>query len=200
MVSGLERLRAVANSNDEELKLRVLAAFSPKRLEQAELQFVSSIQGSAGVEVREKRSEALATMPLRVSHPLDATEVEADRVAAAVISGARSSIVQVNSETVVSRQGAGEALTAFGQGLLGAEAAGGAELETASGPPGWVVGLVVTVVAATAIGTGYLMSRGRSRTKTQARAEPTTAEPPPPPPPDLCLTAVKILTQSNASS
>lgn len=69
-------------------------------------------------------------------------------------------------------------LIAGGEALLALEAAGGAEVEAATGPPGWVVGAVVLVAAGAAIGVGYLLLSPSATTAPQTgtvpQAVPTT--------------------------
>jgi Novel toxin 16 len=65
-----------------------------------------------------------------------------------------------------------EALTAAGEGLLVMEAAGGAEVEAATGPPGWIVGAIVLVAAGGLLAAGYLLSRPRAQATTTPQATP----------------------------
>jgi hypothetical protein len=184
------QLRSVASSTNEKQKEQVLSAFSAQKLDRAK----SKLQNGApeATAVIEHRSVGLAASPLQISSPRDRAEVEAERVAAAVVSGRPAPIGVQLPDSVLSRQG-GVGVMAAGEGLLALEAGGAGEVEAATGPPGWIVGGVILLAAGVLIGTGYLMSRGRSREKTAEKAEPTTANPPPPP--DLCKTAIKILTQ-----
>ncbi len=58
----------------------------------------------------------------------------------------------------VAGEGLAAGLTAVGEGILAVEAAGGAEVEAATGPVGWVVGGAALLVAGAALGAGYLLS------------------------------------------
>jgi len=146
LTSFVERLRTVANGTDEQLKLSVLAGFSSQGVQQAEAQ--------ADADVQETSSEGLATKALSVSHPRDAAEIEADRVAQAVVHGGLATVTQTTADAIVSRQG--EALVAAGAWILAAEAE--ASPATVWNPPGWVIIGVGVVVAAALIGTGVYMA------------------------------------------
>jgi hypothetical protein len=152
----IDRLRAVAHGSDEALKVRVLRGFSPARLAEAERELQQGDNDQ--VEVVERRTESVATMPLHVSQPTDDAEIEAERLAEHVISGGTVAPRERPLEGLVHRQGA-EALSGAGAALLAFEASGGAEVEAATGPPGWVVGAVIVVAAAALLGAGYLMSQ-----------------------------------------
>ena len=140
----LERLRAVANGNNEELKLSVLAAFSSEGIRQAESE----------TEVREQSSESVAAKSFQVSHPQDAAEIEADRVAQAVVHGTHATVTQTTTDSSVNRQTA-EALAGAGAFILATEAE--SLPVTSWNPPRWVVLGVATVVAAALIGTAVYM-------------------------------------------
>lgn len=186
------RLRALAGGSNERAKLQVLSAFSPEMLERAKTKLQGGAPEAAAV-VEHRRPVGLATAPIQASSPWDSAEVEADRIAAAMVSGTPMLVESSVRDDVLSRQ-AGAAVMGAGEFLLAAEAGGAGEVEAATGPPGWIVGGVILLAAGVLIGTGYLMSRGKSREKAAEKAEPKTAEPTPPPP-DLCKTAIKILTQ-----
>ncbi len=96
---------------------------------------------------------------LRIGDPWDASEREADRAAAAASSQSKLSASERGASALVQRQVA-EALTAAGSAIFAFEAAGGAEAEAATGPPGWLVGLGVVAVGGLLLGAGYLLSRG----------------------------------------
>lgn len=148
----VQRLREVASGDDEELKLKVLAGFSAKGVEQAEAQ----MSGTAA-EVQEQTPVSMAAKSLAVSHPTDAAEIEAERVAHAVVHGAQATVTQTTSDSTVHRQG--EQLVAAGFGILALEAE--STPVTSWNPPGWVILGVATVVAAALIGTGvYMASAG----------------------------------------
>jgi hypothetical protein len=68
-------------------------------------------------------------------------------------------------------EGLGAGLTAIGEGILAAEAAGGAEIEAATGPVGWVVGGAAVLVAGAALGAGYLLGDDDSADASQAEPE-----------------------------
>jgi len=148
LIDFIERLRTVANGTDEQLKLSVVAGFSSQGLRRAEA------QADADTEVREQSSEGVATKSLEVSHPRDAAEIEADRVAHAVMHGSHATVMQTTSDGMVSRQG--ETLVAAGAWILAAEAE--AAPATSWNPPGWVIIGVGVVVAAALIGTGVYMA------------------------------------------
>jgi hypothetical protein len=151
----IARLRAVAEGSDGTMKLQVLAAFTRDRLEAAEIQVTS-------VTIREARPESIAAAALEISHPQDPAEREADQVAALVLSGAPAKVGQAISGQMISRQG-GEAVMAAGEALFAFEAGGGAEVEAATGPPGWIVGGVVIAAAALLVGTGYILMSQHGR-------------------------------------
>lgn len=154
----VERLRTVANGSDEALKVSVLAAFSNRGIQQAEAQLPRG-----GNAVRQRTPVRLAQKSLEVSHPGDASEIEADRVADAVVTGGAGSIGQTVSEGRVSRQ-AGAALVAAGAGILVGE---GESLPVTSwNPPGWVILGVATVAALALIGIGYAISDTTTDTTT----------------------------------
>jgi Domain of unknown function (DUF4157)/Bacterial toxin 34 len=142
------RLRTVANGSDEQLKLSVLAGFSSEGIQRVEA------QADVNAEVRERRSEGIATKSLMVSHPRDAAEIEADRVAQAVAQGSKGTVSQTTSEGMVSRNGG--TLVAAGAWILATEAE--ASPATSWNPPGWVVIGVGVVVAAALIGAGVYMA------------------------------------------
>jgi hypothetical protein len=138
VVSVLEQLRVAATSDDDELKLRVLAGFTAARLSQAEQQLAGPASPLS--------SEAAA-------EPLAAPAAAPPSVAAKRRGLARAP--QPVGRRNVSRQGA-EAVIAAGWALLAADAEA-APAEAAAGPPGWVFGAAVAVVALAVIGTGYVM-------------------------------------------
>ncbi|WP_128642432.1 hypothetical protein [Rhodococcus opacus] len=107
-----------------------------------------------------------------------ATETLAAESIATAEGIAASQGVAVTSTAVVEGSSLGASLMGAGEGLLAIEAAGGAELEAVTGPPGWIVGAVVLVVAAAAIGTGYILLRNPDTVRastTPSPATPTTA-------------------------
>ncbi|MCY1078896.1 eCIS core domain-containing protein [Archangium lansingense] len=157
----LERLRAVADGDDERLKLSVLAGFSAKGVQQAEA------QPPAATVVREQPPESLAAKSLEVSHPRDAEELEADRVAEAVVHGAHATVTQTTADGLVNRQA--EALAAAGGAILAAEAE--SLPVTAWNPPGWVILGVATVVALALIGTAVYMASAQPETLSAAEEE-----------------------------
>jgi hypothetical protein len=157
----LQRLRDVANGSDEGLKSSVLVGFSAKSVEQAEA------QPEAKAVVRELSPEGVATKSLEVSHPHDAQEIEADRVAAAVVHGGPLTVTQSTSGSAVNR--AGEELAALGAFIVAAEAE--SLPLTSWNPPGWVVLGVASVVAAALIGTGVYMASAQPETLSAAEIE-----------------------------
>jgi hypothetical protein len=64
----------------------------------------------------------------------------------------------VGGSTVVEGATLAESLAAAGETLLVLEAGGAAEVEAATGPPGWIVGAVVLVAAGGLLLTAYLLS------------------------------------------
>jgi len=173
---GMDRLREVANGSDEALKLRVLAAFTPERLEQAEVDILSQARGTnatrepSGVSVHEQRPESLAAKSLTLSHPRDSAEVEADRVAEAVVSGSHVSVPREAAPGRVNRFVA-EGLIVAGEALLAADAAA-APVEVATGPPGWAVGLGIAAVAVVLIGAGVVIYSVTSEDEPEAEPAP----------------------------
>ena len=163
----LRQLRAVAGSNDEQLKLRVLAGFSSQGIQQAEAKLAE-----ADTTVVEQRPEGLAAKPLEVSHPGDAAEIEADRVAQAVVHGANATVTQATSDRLVNRQA--EALAGAGAFILATEAE--SLPLTSWNPPGWVILGVATVVAAALIGTAVYMASSQAETLSAAEEEAIRAK------------------------
>jgi hypothetical protein len=146
----LEQLREVAGSDDEELKLRVLSGFSSQGLQQAEEKLAEE-----DTTIREQRPESMAGKAIGMSHPQDAAEIEADRVAQAVVHGSHVRVAQITPGGQVNRQA--EAFAAAGATILTLEAE--STPLTSWNPPGWVILGVATVVAAALIGTAVYMSR-----------------------------------------
>ena len=144
----LEQLRAVASGNDEELKLKVLVGFSSQGRQQAEAKLAEE-----DTTVREQRPESMAAKALGVSHPEDAAEVEADRVAQAMVNGSPATVTQSNRAGLVSRQAG--ALAGAGATILALEAE--SLPVTSWNPPGWVVLGVATVVAVVLIAAAATM-------------------------------------------
>jgi hypothetical protein len=144
----VERLRAVAAGSDEDLKLAVLAGFSSEWVRRAESQLPED-----AARVGEESPVSLAAKSLEVSHPRDPAEVEADRVALAVVNGSDASVTQTTSADSVNRQA--EALAGAGAFILATEAE--SLPVTSWNPPGWVLLGVATVVAAALIGTAVYM-------------------------------------------
>jgi len=190
----LKQLNEVASGGDDSLKLRVLQEFAEQKLARAEEELRPKTQtGPAPINIMELPDLGIATASLEISSPQSPAELEANRIADLVVSGAPVSTEPTAFAPGVYRQaewaiGAGEALLAF-------EASGPGEAEAAIPGPGWIALGATLLVAGVLIGGGTLMmSRRKERTQAKERAEPTTANPPPPPP-DLCKTAIKILTQ-----
>lgn len=145
----LEQLRAAASGNDEELKLRVLAGFSSQGIRQAEATLAED-----DTTVREHRPESLTAKTLELSHPGDAAEIEAERVAQAMVHGSGATVIQATPGGLVNRQA--EALAGAGAAILTLEAE--SLPATSWNPPGWVLLGVATVVAAALIGTAVYMA------------------------------------------
>jgi hypothetical protein len=145
----LARLRTVAHSSDEQLKLSVLAGFSSSGVKQAE-----ALQPQAESGIRVDSPAAIAMKSLRLSHPRDPAELEADRVAHAIAKGANATVAQVIPAGSMNRQE--EALAGAGAMILAAEAE--SLPVTSWNPPGWVVLGVATVVALALIGTAVYMA------------------------------------------
>jgi len=158
MANSIPQLRAVANSSDDDLKLRVLAAFSPDMLKMTEMQIVGQ-EVSPSVNIQEQQPESLAAKPTQISNPQDAAEIEADHVANTVLLEGRAPAVQTTSGEVMSRQ-VGAALAAAGTFILTTEAET-APAGIAGGPPTWALYAAGAVVAGLLLGTAYiLMSKG----------------------------------------
>lgn len=161
---NIEKLKSIANGEEESLKLSVLSAFTPQKLAQAEAQlnFVPrpavTTEGTA-IRIQERTPVGIATMPISISDPHDPAEVEANRVAYLALTNGFTSVRQTGKQNVINRQ-IGPALVAAGSGLLVVEGEA-APLEAASGPPGWVVGAAITLTAVALIGAGYLLTRSK---------------------------------------
>lgn len=138
VASGLDQLRAAATSDDDELKHRVLAGFTSERLTQAE----QHLAGSSSPP-----SSEVAAAPVGVPSAAPPSVAAKRRVTPRE--------PQPAGRRNVSRQGA-EAVIAAGWALLAADAEA-APAVAAAGPPGWVFGAAVAVVALAVIGTGYVM-------------------------------------------
>jgi hypothetical protein len=180
--SGLNQLRAVAASNDEALKQRVLAAFAPSAMQTAQAEASSRIQAASGAstqasspEVVQETPANIATKSLTISSQQDAAEIEADEVAKAVTFDQSVTVNQRSPEANISRLAGGETLIALGVGLLAADAEA-APLEVVAGPPGWAIGLGIAAVAVVAIGIGYAISD--SSTDSQPVTNPAPAPAP----------------------
>jgi len=146
-----DRLRAVAYGDDADEQMRVLAAFTTPQLARID-QKASQIKAARpGVAMQKSPTES------RVSDPADAAEIEAARLAAQVASGGSATVREVALPGVY-RQGAEAALAA----LTAFELGGGAEVEAATGPPGWVVGGLVLL----AIGGLTILTMARARAGT----------------------------------
>jgi hypothetical protein len=169
MIPGLLiKLREVANGDNEELKLQTLAAFSPTKVREAtdEVERTHHVSQTTPVAVQEEESEGVATSRLQVSHPQDAAELEAVRVADAMVSGGPVSVGQTANRKVIHRSNGAAAALA---GLTAFELGGGAEAEAATGPPGWLVGGVILVAMA-----GLAIYVASTTTTTTTTAPPTT--------------------------
>ncbi|PHM08460.1 hypothetical protein [Nostoc sp. 'Peltigera malacea cyanobiont' DB3992] len=172
--NGLQQLRAAARSDDETLKQRVLAAFTPSAMQTAQtvasngVQTASrsSLQSSSTASIQ-RAPVGIATKSLTISSQQNATEIEADQVAEAVTSGTVA-VSQRSPEGKINRFAGGEELIALGTGLLVADAEA-APVEVATGPPGWAIGLGIAVAAVVIIGVGIAIS---SDTDTPATPEP----------------------------
>ncbi|MGY1941328.1 hypothetical protein [Nocardia gipuzkoensis] len=105
-----------------------------------------------------------------------ATEALAGEGIAAAQGLAAAQGVAATSTAVVEGGSLGATLMSAGEGLLAIEAAGGAEIEAATGPPGWVVGAVVLIAAGVAIGAGYILLRHPDTVRAaNTTSTPTTA-------------------------
>lgn len=172
---NIEKLKIVANGDDESLKLSVLSAFTPQRLVQAEAQlnFVprrAVAAQSTAIRIQEHTSVGMAAMPITMNTPQDAAEIEANNIASAVLTNGFVSIRQNSKQNVINRQ-IGPALVAAGSGLLVTEGEA-APAEIATGPPGWIIGAAIALTAVALIGAGYLLTRSKT-------CPPCPANPPP---------------------
>ncbi|MEH1785070.1 MAG: DUF4157 domain-containing protein [Nostoc sp.] len=172
--NGLQQLRAAAHSDDETLKQRVLAAFTPSAMQTAQTEASNRVQTASGSSFQsnstvsiQRAPVGIATKSLTISSQQNATEIEADRVAEAVTSGKSVAVSQRSPEGKINRLAGGE-LIALGTGLLVADAEA-APVEVATGPPGWAIGLGIAVAAVVIIGVGIAIS---SDTDTPATPEP----------------------------
>ncbi len=157
VTTALGHLRAVAAGADERQKLAIGRAFAKV-----------SFTGSPALPPTQRAP--VARMPLDVSEPGDASEVEAERVADAVVRGSSARILSARHPTTLFRSNGAAAvagtLTAF-------ELAGGSEAEAATGPPGWVVGAAIGVVILGALAIAALT------TTTKRPCPPCPPNPPP---------------------
>ncbi|MDZ8067110.1 MAG: DUF4157 domain-containing protein [Nostoc sp. DedQUE08] len=172
---GLQQLRAAASSDDETLKLRVLAAFTPSAMQTAQTKASNQVQTASGSSLESSSTASIqrapvgiATKSLTISSQQNATEIEADQVAKAVTSGKSVAVSQRSPEEKINRFAGGEELIALGTGLLVADAEA-APVEVATGPPGWAIGLGIAVAAVVIIGVGIAIS---SDTDIPATPEP----------------------------
>lgn len=140
----LERLREVAAGADEGLKTSVLSALSAQGARQAEAKLESQVR------VERREPAGVAASSLSVSQPQDAAELEAERVAESVVSGGP---VTVQHQGAAIHRQAGAAAIAWGVTTLEVDAVTAPE----TGPPGWVIGGIVALVALAAIGAGYVL-------------------------------------------
>jgi Domain of unknown function (DUF4157) len=138
----IAQLLEVAHGNDEQLKLSVLAGFSSEGIERAEAQL-----SELPTAVREPSHEIIATKSLAVSHPQDAMEIEANRVAETVVHGTAAIVTGTATGGCVNRQAA-QALAGAGAAVLAWETA--SLPLTSWNPPGWVV-LGIGALVATAL-------------------------------------------------
>lgn len=149
-----QHLRAVANTNDEQLKLSVLSAFSDRGIQRAE-----AMTQAGGEDTLTHTPVRPAAKSLELSDPKDAAEIEADRVATAVVGGTPARIKQNSQETIVHRQAGAAAASAAAIFAFEGESLPA----TSWNPPGWVVLGVATVVAA-----GLLIYAAASHSESQA--------------------------------
>ncbi|MFN6482026.1 MULTISPECIES: DUF4157 domain-containing protein [unclassified Nostoc] len=161
--NGLQQLRAAARSDDEALKQRVLAAFTPSAMQTAQTVASNRVQTASGSSLQpsstasiQRSPVGIATKSLTTSSQQNATEIEADQVAKAVTSGTVA-VSQRSPEAKINRFAGGEELIALGTGLLVADAEA-APVEVATGPPGWAIGLGIAVAAVVIIGVGIAIS------------------------------------------
>ena len=140
----LAQLRAVASGGDEAAKQGVLRAFSPAGAQQAERTLESLVR------VEQRRPEGMAARSLQVSAPSDPAEVEAERVADAVMA---SGTVTVQQRAAGPHRQAAEAMIAGGLTVLEVDAVTAPE----TGPPGWIIGGIVALGALAVIGAGYVL-------------------------------------------
>ena len=170
---GASALRQVAAKGDDRLSAGVLAKFTPANLKAASSGLAPANVQPPAVAVSESTPTAVATKSLEISHPQDTAELEADRVAAAVMSGRTVTSHFMPAELGVYRQLADPASQAFEEeevvsGIreitkLGVEtAAEETAVETAGatflglGPVGWaILAAVVVVVVVVAVGYYY---------------------------------------------
>ena len=147
-----------------------MLAFTPSALQAAEREATSQVKAVAvpsqlsaapeatpnSTTINQQTPVDVAAKPMIVSSPQDAAELEADRVAEAVVSGESVAIHQQTSDNGIHRAAAA-ALIAFGTAALAADAEA-APAEAAVGPVGWAIGLGIAAVAIASIGVGYAIS------------------------------------------
>jgi hypothetical protein len=201
---GIGRLRLLAQQGNEQASLAALSGFAPQHLRAASRVLVPISPAPQLVAVANKSPVALATKSLTVEGAETEAEVEAERVAAAIMS---SQPVQVNVGThgmsmqrlldgaaftaleselpvVAAETGVADvaATTAVTAGAVATEEAAlgtAAVVAAAGGPPGWVIGLAIVAVVAIAAGAGYLYYRSRQtaaqpQPQAQPQAQPQT--------------------------
>ncbi|HLL81527.1 MAG TPA: DUF4157 domain-containing protein [Longimicrobium sp.] len=167
VMEGAARIREIAAGSDEALKARVLAAFSLPRLREAE----ARLRPVPESRVRERTPTQVATQSIEVGSPTDGAEIEADRVAAAVVQGGAAHVARGGAP--VMRRQFGEALVAAGGGLLITDAEL-APVTAPTGPPGWVVVGVLGLVGVALVGIGYALTSS----PTVAETRPVSIAPP----------------------
>lgn len=193
---GVTGLRQLAGKRNERVSEAVLVNFTPERLKAASDRLVLARVPSPMVAVSEASVPTLAAKSLRVSQPHDSTEMEADRIAAEIMSGHPLSTYTAHAEPSVYRLMDGATEAAFEEKLaevaevtapaevateaVGPEVAEGGATLLGIGPVGWIViAAAVTVVAVVAVGHYYYSKEDEAKKPAPAPAPAPTSAPAP---------------------
>jgi hypothetical protein len=212
---GASALRQIAGKGDDKLSTIALSKLTPANLQGASNALVAAKVQPAAVAASETTPQTLATKSLEISHPQDAAEVEADRIASQVISGRTLGLRFTNPELGLYRQLDGNAAQAFeaeeevsgireittltevGETVVEEEAAEAAATTLLGlGPVGWgILAAVVVVVVVVAVGY-YYYSKQDAAPQPSPSPSPSPA-PAPSPVPDECTQTAKRISNEN---
>jgi len=195
---GAGALRQVAAQGNDRLSAVVLGKFSEARLKAASSGLVPANIQPAVAAISQSAPPSLAAKSLEISHPQDAAEIEADRVASSVMSGRTASPTVTPSGLGVYRELSSEAEEAFEEEEVsairevvkdGAEelaeeeiAEGAATTFLGMGPVGWgILAAVVVVVVVVAV-LYYYYSKDDGAKQPSPQPQPAPAPQPAPGP------------------